>query len=69
MARQQRSTRNKILWSMKKIIDRLQLDIESLQYMDLLQRDRSEILMDQIPNLVILFVEARKICIDIRDKL
>lgn len=64
-----RSTRDKIRWSMMKIIDRLQLDIGSLELIDILQRERSEILTDQMPNLVILFTETRKICIDIRENI
>ena len=64
-----RSTRDKIRWAMTKIIDRLQLDLEALELIDILQRERSEVLCEHLPNLVIIIDEARKICIDIREEL
>ncbi len=48
-----RSTRNRIRWNLGRAADQVDGVLESLMAVDLIQGDRSQILTDQLPVLVI----------------
>lgn len=65
----QRSTRNKMRWQMKQVIDKIDSCFKHLKLIEEMSGEGSPLVNEFLNQYIYLFDQVRRLCIDFREKL